>query len=64
MGPERLANLLRPFGIQSKKWADRGRERDFHRGYVRQDFAKAFESYLPENPPRPPHPPRPMLLES
>ena len=59
MGPQRLANLLRPFGIQSKKWAEGGPERDFHRGYVRRDFAKAFESYLPQNPPHPPQPPQP-----
>ena len=64
MGAERLANLLKPFGIHSQKWSDGGAKRDFHRGYFRQDFAKAFASYLPQNPPNPPRPPRPVLLES
>ena len=46
LSPEKLAALLRPFGIHSHKWAEPGVVRKFPNGYLRTDFADAFERYL------------------
>lgn len=47
--PEGLANLLRPYGIQSRRNA-----KQTSRGYVAQDFAEAWSRYLAPIPPKSP----------
>jgi hypothetical protein len=59
ISPEKLSVLLRPFGIQSKKWAETGPVRTFSRGYLRTDFADAFERYLSPHPAHSPQGNRP-----
>ena len=48
--PERLARLLKPFGLGPRKWWEGGTIR----GYVRADLEPVWSRYLPANPPDPP----------
>jgi putative DNA primase/helicase len=46
LSPEKLSAMLRQFDIHSHKWAEPGAVRKFPNGYLRTDFADAFERYL------------------
>jgi putative DNA primase/helicase len=55
---EQLARLLKPFGIRPVKWASKGPQREFHRGYTLTDLRDAFGRYAGWSPPHSPRPPQ------